>query len=626
MGRISDEDIQRVREAIDLVALVSERVVLKKRGRDFWGCCPFHAEKTPSFKVDPATQLWHCFGCGAGGDVFGFVMRSEDVDFPDAVRMLAERARIEIVEEGGPSAPPGRKERLMAACEAAADFYHRVLLSSRSSDADAARRYLAGRGFSSEVAKRWRLGYAPRTRDTLVRALVRQGFEEGELVDANLAVVRDGMLRDRFFDRIMFPIANLTGRVVAFGGRTVGTPGPRIPKYLNSNETLIFHKSSNLYGIDRARAAMATSGVAVIVEGYTDVIALHEAGLTNVVATLGTALGVRHLKLLGRFAKRIVYLFDGDEAGIRAALRAAEFVDATITPEAGASRTDVAVAVIPEGMDPADYVAAHGADALRALVGGAEPILRFALDQRLGAHDLTTPEGKARALEEAVQVLAPIKTSILAAEYCSYIADRLLTDVGIVRAALERVRPLARASEEEPSMGSVPVGGDRDAAPATPSGMDRQRRLEQQFVGLLAVAPAVRDRARDLLDEEFVLDERLRRLGALIREAGRRTGEALSGFVAARDRDLVEALSGLNVDVLGEEQVEYAFREIEERLKESALERLILRKKVELKALDPIAERERYDALFSEIAGLVRALKTRTFGTATSTDEGGLRE
>ncbi len=361
MGRITDEDVARVRDATDLVALINERVLLKPKGRLFWGLCPFHGEKTPSFKVDPATQLWHCFGCGLGGDAFGFVMKIDNVEFPDAVRLLADRANIELVEaEGG--VPRGKKERLYAALETATEYYHRVLTGSRDSAPAEAREYLAKRGFTSEVAKTWRLGFSP-GRGALVKHLSERGFTVEEMVEANLALRPDaGPAKDRFYGRIMFPIADLQGRVVAFGGRVLDKGEP---KYLNTNDTPVFRKSANMYGIDRAKGSMTSTGTSVVVEGYTDVIALHEAGLTNAVATLGTALTQQHVKLLGRFSRRVVYLFDGDEAGMRAADRAVEFVDRDVTTDAYASRVLLDVAMIPDGKDPADFVGVHGGEATR---------------------------------------------------------------------------------------------------------------------------------------------------------------------------------------------------------------------------------------------------------------------
>jgi len=552
MGRISDEDVQRVRDATDLVQLVSESVVLKKRGRLFWGNCPFHGEKTPSFKIDPTTQLWHCFGCGLGGDAFGFAMRQENLEFPDAVRRLAERARIEIVEEGS-SVPAGRKERLLAACEAAAEYFHATLTTSTSPGAHAAREYLKTRSFGIDVAKRWRLGYAPAGRGEVAAALMKRGFSRDELVDANIALASDsGALKDRFFNEIV------------------------------------------------------ASGTAIVVEGYTDVIAMHEAGLKTAVATLGTALSERHVRLLGRFAKRVVYLFDGDEAGLRAASRAAEFIDWHATPESGASRTDLAVAVIPDRMDPADYVAARGSEALGVLVAGAQPLLQFVIDQRIDAHDLSAPEGKAAALKAAVEPLVAVRGSILAQEYVAYVAGRLLTDEAVVR------RSLDRAAKERPTRsaaGTTAAGEGGRATLAEPPLVadDLQARAEDELLRVVTQAPSVRERARELLTEEFVLDGGRRQLLGWLVEAGNATGEALFASIAKHDQAQGERITAWLVDAPDVEQVEYAFSEIAVRLKDSARERLILSKKAALRALDPAKQSEAYDQLFREIAELQRA-------------------
>ncbi|GAB4290434.1 MAG: DNA primase [Coriobacteriia bacterium] len=618
MGRIPDEDIQRVRDATDLVSVVSETVVLNNKGRLLWGLCPFHGEKTPSFKVDPATQLWHCFGCSEGGDVFGFVMRTQNLEFPDAVRMLAERAGIEIHEEGG-GLPPGRKERLIAACEAAADHYHMRLTTGRDAGAAEARAYLKGRGFGIETAKRFRLGYAPTTRDELTRALTRAGFTRDELVEANLSLPDGPRLKDRFFGRIMFPISDLNGRVIAFGGRVIGSGEP---KYLNSQETPIFHKSSALYGLDRARNEIVVSGSAVVVEGYTDVIALAEAGIGFAVATLGTALTERHVRLLGRFASRVVYLFDGDAAGIRAAKRAAEFIDWHVTPEAGSARVELAVAVIPEGKDPADYVAEKGPEAVRALVKEAQPLLRFVIDQRLAEHDLSTPEGKARALDAAVSALASVKGSILAQEYANYVADRLLTDFAVVQRALAGVRPeRGRGGAETADKGSsargagsgadgakggvTPAGGTDPAAFAV-TGDPRQHAAERELLRLAAVSAHARGKARDLLEEGLVLGEENIRLLRMVLDAGAATGGALFEAVARTDREAAEMLSAWLMDTPNVEEVEYAVREIAGRLKDFALAREILAKKAQMRGLDPAKDEAAFDDLFKEIAELQR--------------------
>ncbi|MCL2529773.1 MAG: DNA primase [Coriobacteriia bacterium] len=421
---ISDDDIRRVREATDLVNLVQETVVLRQKGREFWGRCPFHDEKTPSFKVDPRSQLFHCFGCHAGGDSYGFVMRTQNMDFIDAVRYLADRANITLTETKG-SVQTGKRQRLQELMKASAEFYALQLLRSTEAGSKAARAYLSGRNMGTELAKRWQMGYAPGG-TMLFDHLRGKGFTAEECLDANVAVKgQRGYIQDRFYERVMFPVADLQGRVIAFGGRVIGT---REPKYLNTSETLLFHKRETLYALDKAKAAISSQGTAIVVEGYTDTIAMHEAGFTNAVATLGTALTIEHLKLLNRFAKKVIYLFDGDEAGTRAAVRAAELITQDITPEAGRFRVMLEVAELPPGSDPADLLAKQGAEALQAVLDQSTPLVRFAIQHSLKKANLASPEGRHAALRSALQVLLPIRGSILAN---TYIADELAPQLGV---------------------------------------------------------------------------------------------------------------------------------------------------------------------------------------------------
>ncbi len=482
---ISDEDIQKVREASDIVAIVGERVPLKQRGRDFWCCCPFHNEKTPSCKIDPSTQLWHCFGCGEGGDVFGFIMKADDLSFPDAVRALADRAHVDIQETGGPRTSQSRKARLREICAETCDFYHAQLMRGKSSEAAAARSYLGGRNLGGTVPKKWKLGFAP-GRQMLVRYLSSKGFKPDEMIEANVALSRDGgSVRDRFFNRVMFPIFDPQGECIAFGGRVIGDGEP---KYLNSQETPLFHKSNVLYGLDKAKKAMANTGVAIIVEGYTDVIALHENGIENAVATLGTALTIQHVRLISKHAsKRIVYLFDGDAAGQRAADRALGFINEDMTPEAGKARIELCAVTLPDDLDPADFVSKRGAEELRSLVDGAKPLVLYGIDRRLAAHDLSSAEGRTRALSDALSVLAPIKESLLAKDYAVQLASRLQmreTDVldALARTTAPRVYRDAR-EQESPQAASAPIAD-------IPEGEKSRRRFERRLISLLAQNPA----------------------------------------------------------------------------------------------------------------------------------------
>jgi DNA primase len=602
VGRISDEDVARVRDATDLIALINETTPLRQKGRLFWGLCPFHGEKTASFKVDPATQLWHCFGCGLGGDAFGFVMKTQNMDFPDVVRMLADRSRIEIVEEGGSGMPQGRKERLMAASEGAADFFFKTLTSGKEAGSQAARAYLSGRGFGSEVAKRWRLGYAPGARGALAKSLAAQGFARDELVEANLALLDDrGEVKDRFYNRLMFPISDLQGRVIAFGGRVIGEGQP---KYLNSADTPIFHKSANMYAIDRAKTGIVATGTAIVVEGYTDVIALHEAGITNVVATLGTALTARHLKLLGRFAKRIVYLFDGDEAGMRAADRAAEFLDFSSTPEAGAARVDLLVAVIPGGKDPADLVASEDEEGMRAVISGAQPLLRFVIDRRIDSHDLSTPEGRTQALADAAAVLASVRGSLLAQDYAAHVADRLRTDYATVDAAARVARPAfdGRAGQAEEAA-PAPVARPR----RTDAG---QAGAEDEMARILVVAPHLREKVRDLLDVEGAFASSVSSdLVRAIVDAGPAVGNALYQTVAASDPSMGESVSALLVDAMDAVVAEERFPETHDRLMEFALRQELVRLQADMRAKESAGDTAGYDELFRRAADVQRRLE-----------------
>ncbi len=459
---ISDEDKEKVRQATDFVQLVAETVELRQRGQDFWGCCPFHGEKTPSFKVNPSTGLWHCFGCGDGGDVFSYVQRRENLDFPDAIRYLADRAGIELSEEKSARRGP-RKTRLMEALGEAEAFYHTMLMRGKGEGPDAARRYLAGRGFGSEVCRRWGLGYAP-GRGSLVAQLRSKGFSAAEMLAADLAVDRSGRPTDRFYERVIFPIHDEMGRTIAFGGRILGAKREGVAKYVNTRDTAAFNKGKHLFAYDRAKESMAATGEAIVCEGYTDVIAMHEAGYTNTVAALGTAFRLDHVRLVERQrVSRIVCLFDGDAAGQRAAERAIRYLDKTSAA--------LLCVVLPGGQDPMEFLADHGAAAMRPILDAARPLMDFVFEKRLAGHDLSAPGRRVRALEDMAQLLAPLKHSVLLDEYATRLADTLGMDVEETKRAireakvveLEEERPPRRqAQQARPSFSPSP---DEGAAP-----------------------------------------------------------------------------------------------------------------------------------------------------------------
>lgn len=459
---------------------------MRQRGRDFWCCCPFHQEKTPSCKVDPSTQTWHCFGCGEGGDIITYVRKLDGVDFVDAVRFLARRGGVELTESPQANKARSKKARLKAVCAETASYYHMLLMRSTDAKASEARDYLSGRNLGGEVPTQWNLGFAPGRR-RLVTHLRSLGFTDEEMIEANVAVRAQSGVNDRFYDRVMFPINDIRGEAIAFGGRVIGQGEP---KYLNTGDTPLFHKSEVLYALDKAKATMASTGVAIVVEGYTDVITLHGAGFSNAVATLGTSLTRQHIRQLSHHAKsRIVYLFDGDEAGQRAADRALTFIDSSITPEAGISRVDLCAVTLPDSLDPADFIAQKGAEAFQAVLETAVPLIRFGIDRRLDRYDLSTPEGRSRATSDALQVLAPIKDSLLAKDYAVYIASRVRArEADVLERLAELKQPTVRDYESNPA---PQTSKPRMKALALSPAERNRLRTEREFLSLCAHNPAM---------------------------------------------------------------------------------------------------------------------------------------
>ena len=453
---ISAEDKERVRQQTDFLQLVGETVELRRRGADWWGCCPFHHEKSPSFHINPSTGLWKCFGCGLGGDVFDYVMHREHLEFPDAIRFLADRAGIELVEERGARSGP-KRNRLIACLTEAEQYYSLMLNRGRGRGPAQGRGYLSERGYNSAVCRRWGLGYAPGY-GMLCAHLESKGFTREEMETADLAVMRNGRPADRFYDRVMFPIHDEQGRTIAFGGRVLTDAKP---KYLNTKETPVFHKGKHLFGFDRAKEHIVARKMAIVCEGYTDVIALHEAGYPIAVAALGTSFSLDHVRSLARFAKVIICMFDGDAAGQRAADRAIQFLDKT--------EADLRCVVLPDGMDPAEYLAAHNPAELQPLLDNARPLMSFVIENRLANVGPSSPAGvRAAALDNLATVLAPLKDSYVFEAYALDVADRLGFDVGDVKRVI-REKPVQGVTNvaEEPWSGHRSNGWVDDMPPVS---------------------------------------------------------------------------------------------------------------------------------------------------------------
>ncbi|MFI1399926.1 DNA primase [Streptomyces sp. NPDC020681] len=439
-GRINDDDVKAVRDAVPIDAVVSEYLQLRSAGGgNLKGLCPFHDEKSPSFQVSPSKGLFHCFGCQEGGDTIAFVMKIDHLTFSETVERLAATAGITLrYEEGGynPSHQRGERIRLVEAHKIAAQFYIEQLESS--AEAETGRKFLAERGFDQSAAQHFSVGYSPQGWDHLTRFLRGKGFSDKELILSGLSQEgRRGPI-DRFRGRLMWPIRDISGDVVGFGARKL-YESDNGPKYLNTPETGIYKKSQMLYGIDLAKKEIAKTSRAVVVEGYTDVMACHLAGVTTAIATCGTAFGGDHIKILRRLlmdngSARVIFTFDGDAAGQKAALRAFE------DDQKFAAETYIAVA--PDGMDPCELRLAKGDDAVAELVEPRTPLFEFALRQIVARYDLETPAGRATALDEAAPVVARIKNTGAQHEVAVQLAGMLgILDTQFV---VKRVAQLAR--------------------------------------------------------------------------------------------------------------------------------------------------------------------------------------
>ena len=404
--------VDEVKQRLDIVDVVGQYVQLQKAGRNYKALCPFHSERTPSFFVSPERQSWHCFGaCGIGGDVLSFVMKKENLEFGEALRLLAERAGVTLAERRPEE--EAERNRLREANEAAASFYHRALLSSEAGQT--AKRYLEERGQDLKTIQEFQLGYSPSGWDSLCQHLRERGYRDEELVAAGLAVEGERGLRDLFHQRIMFPITDMRGRVVGFGGRSLPSEGQDEvqPKYLNTPQTAIFDKGSLLYALDKAKEEIRRQGLAVIVEGYMDAIAAHQHGFPNVVASMGTALGERQVRLLKRFSRDVVLALDADTAGQEATLRAVEYQDIL--------GRDIRVVILPEGRDP-DQVIRSDPEEWPALLASAQPLLDYKFDAVSSALDLSQPRQRSQAVDELLPLLAAISDRIVQAHYLQRLA------------------------------------------------------------------------------------------------------------------------------------------------------------------------------------------------------------
>lgn len=603
-AEIPPSTLQKIRDSVDVLDVVSRHVTLSKKGQKYWGLCPFHEEKTPSFTVNPTLQMFYCFGCGAGGDVFTFLMRKEGVGFMEMVRDLAEQAGIPLPQMGnaGSSSQAGQRKRLVELHTLAKTWFQNNLRDP--SKGGSALTYLTTRGLESTTLEEFGIGYAPSSWGELTAYLTRQGAAASDLEVSGLVVAKEThrasksrRLYDRFRDRIMIPILDLRENVTAFGGRVLqdGTP-----KYLNSPETPLFQKGRSLYGLHGARVTKHKS--LILVEGYFDVLALHQAGIRHAVAPLGTALTSDHAKLLRRFVDTVVLTFDGDTAGTSAVLRALDvFRNSGLTVE---------VVVMPHGHDPDSYVRTHGAEGFEALQTHAVTLLEFAVTQSLEGTTRATIEERTRRVDDILRILAKVSNPIEQLEQIQRVAERLGVRQELL---LDRYPVLGKRQQGTSSRGTgsgpLPARARRHE--------ERQFREERAIVSLLIQGKLPPERLDALRPQDFhsLLYRRLVETGLRHRDAeGCLDVTEFLADVNVHDdsRDVVAELAAS--DVHCDDQHEYVracLRALEQRNLRTCLDELIAQLRM--------AEREQRIDDVTRLNSEIETLRERKAGMATST-------
>ena len=600
-GRIRDTDVAHVRERTRIEDVIGEYIQLKNAGGgQRKGLCPFHDEKTPSFHVTPSRGFYHCFGCQESGDVITFIMKMEHLTFTETIERLAERMGYPLTyESGAGSAPTGERARLILANQAAARFYQDCL---DGQDALVAREFLTSRGFDRSAAARFGVGYAPDQWDGLRKNLIAQGFNDRELSLAGLT--KDGQRGpiDRFRHRVIWPIRDISGDVVGFGARKLASDEVDSgPKYLNTPETPLYKKSQVLYGLDMAKKEIAKTRKAVIVEGYTDVMAAHLAGVGTAVATCGTAFGDEHIRILRRllmdddaFRGEVIFTFDGDAAGQKAALKAFDsdqkFVSQTF------------VAIEPRGMDPCELRQADGDVAVRDLIARRIPLFEFAIRSTLKEYDLDRPEGRIAALSESAPMLARIRDTALRPEYARSLARWIGVEVEQVNEVVSKVQSNSRRRDSLEEVTTQPSGSWRPD-PTEPALM-----LEREVLKARLQLPAFCIDWRKLEQNAFT-HPAYQRLRAFIDQG--RDFEAvilrpedppeLHSFVAELSSEPIRSDA-----TVSEKYIASIFA----RLRELALGRTIAEIKSKLQRINPLEDEVQYNVTFQELLELERERRT----------------
>ncbi|KQV76143.1 DNA primase [Aeromicrobium sp. Root344] len=622
-GRIKDDDIQLVRERARIDEIVEQYVTLKNAGGGARkGLCPFHDEKSPSFNVRPVQGFYHCFGCGASGDVYKFLMEIEGLTFVEAVERLAVKVGITLhYEEGastGPRRDPQQRPRLLEAHREAGAFYAAALQSS--ADAEVGRQFVKDRGFDQTVAEKFGMGFAPRGGEALVAHLKAKGFTDDELMVGGLAARGSRGLYDRFRGRLLWPIREMTGEIIGFGARRMFDDDRVEAKYLNTSETPIYKKSQVLYGLDLARRSISSSSQAVIVEGYTDVMACHEAGVTTAVATCGTAFGEDHARVMRRlmlddqaFHGEVIFTFDGDEAGQRAALKTfsgdQQFVAQTY------------VAVEPRGMDPCDLRLADGDAAVRELVASRIPLYRFVLDNMLGKYDLDRGDQRVDAVREAVSLASAIRDKSKVDELLREIAGRVGTDIEQVRAEHRRRTSAGPAKVAQPVTGE-PAAPAESPSQAVSFGAPQFSDEREALKAIVQYPHLAREHADELDDNDFthfVSKYLWKHIQGMTWPTGPDSNWLPRLAESVQDEDARRVLSVAAVEPMRarESNTAAVVASVILRLQMLTCGRRITEIKSKLQRTNPIEQAEPYNRMFGELIALeqqFRTLRDRSLG------------
>lgn len=610
-GRIPDRDIAAIRDKVRIEDVVGDYVQLRRAGADSMkGLCPFHDEKSPSFHVRPNHGHFHCFGCGEGGDVYAFIQKIEHVSFVEAVELLADRVGYTVTYTGASTTnvqrDRGSRSRLLAANAAAQEFYAEAL---RSDEAAEARKYLTERNFDAAAAAQFGCGFAPSGWDTLTKHLLRKGFEFKELEAAGLS--REGKRgpMDRFHRRLLWPIRVSSGETIGFGARRLFDDDQNQAKYVNTPETVLYKKSQVLFGLDRAKRDIAKGHQAVVVEGYTDVMAMHLAGVTTAVASCGTAFGEQHLSMLRRlmmddnfFRGELIYVFDGDAAGQAAAVKAFE-------GEQNLSGQSF-VAVAPDGMDPCDLRLRSGDGAVRDLVARRTPLFEFVIRSALAEHDLDSAEGRVAALRRCVPMAARIKDPTLRDEYARQLAgwvgwDNVAQVIGRVREEASGGRKDARRGPQARPAAAAPVQRPNPTDPT----LWPQREALKAALQYPAISGPVFD---SLTVESFTHPGYTAVRSAIEAAGGTASGKSGAQWIeAVREQTSSPAAAGLvnelgveAINVEDDEQLPRYISSVLARLQEVWVGRQIAEVKSKLQRMSPVEQGDEYHALFGDLVAM----------------------